>query len=316
MLDTAASEPLHFRVRAVAPAMGEPLKRRNLPAFLGLVMIWALAPAAGTDAASKADPRRAAARVKELIARQSNQVEVVTFTDSRLRPVKVVRGSSAALGKGDQVEIVTFANPKFGPVRVLRGGSDAEPAPAQGASAAGRKIETVAFADPRLQPVTVFRGLAFRSPDIDLFRPASTADLGRVAFAVDGAESSHGADPGMWRPEWSAPQGPMQVSAAAAADLGGGDRFDLAQNRLLGRAYLARMFRRYGNWPDAIIAYNWGPGNLDWWIGSGRPADQLPLGVERYRNRVLREVGLRTAPVVASSHADRQIRPGTASGRP
>jgi Transglycosylase SLT domain len=109
---------------------------------------------------------------------------------------------------------------------------------------------------------------------------------------VDGAESSHGADLRMWRPEPGGPQGPMQVSAAAASDVGGGDRFELAENRALGRAYLARMYRRYGNWPDAIAAYNWGPGNLDAWIGGGRTADKLPLAVERYRNRVLREAVL------------------------
>jgi hypothetical protein len=84
----------------------------------------------------------------------------------------------------------------------------------------------------------------------------------------------------------------MQVSAAAAFDVGGGDRFDLTENRALGRAYLARMYRRYGNWQDAIAAYNWGPGNLDAWIGGGRAADKLPLAVERYRNRVLREAVL------------------------
>jgi len=111
--------------------------------------------------------------------------------------------------------------------------------------------------------------------------------LDRIAYAVDGAESSHGSDPRMWRAEPDGPQGPMQVSAAAAADAGGGDRFDDAQNRALGRAYLARMFQRYGSWSDAIAAYNWGPGNLDGWIGGGRPADKFPAAVERYRNRVL-----------------------------
>jgi soluble lytic murein transglycosylase-like protein len=85
----------------------------------------------------------------------------------------------------------------------------------------------------------------------------------------------------------------MQVSAAAALDVGGGDRFDLYQNRQLGRAYLAHLFRRYGNWSDAVAAYNWGPGNLDAWIAGGRQPLDLPLEVERYRNRVLREVGLR-----------------------
>src|SRR5271168_769690 len=120
--------------------------------------------------------------------------------------------------------------------------------------------------------------------------------LDRVASAVDGAESSHGKDIAMWRPDPSGPQGPMQVSAAAATDVGGGDRFDLTQNRLLGRGYLALLFRRYGNWPDTIAAYNWGPGNMDGWIGVGRPAAGLPLEVERYRDRVVRDGGVSIAP--------------------
>jgi transglycosylase-like protein with SLT domain len=116
--------------------------------------------------------------------------------------------------------------------------------------------------------------------------------LDRVTYAVDGAESSHGGDPGMWRAEPDGPQGPMQVSAAAAVDAGGGDRFDESENRALGRAYLARMFRRYRTWPDAIAAYNWGPGHLDGWINGGRAADKFPATVERYRNRVLVYSGL------------------------
>jgi soluble lytic murein transglycosylase-like protein len=92
----------------------------------------------------------------------------------------------------------------------------------------------------------------------------------------------------MWRPEPNGPQGPMQVSLAAALDVGGGDRFDMLQNRLLGRAYLAQMFQRYGNWPDAVAAYNWGPGAMDQWIAGGRRPDQLPFGVARYVDLVLR----------------------------
>lgn len=111
--------------------------------------------------------------------------------------------------------------------------------------------------------------------------------LDRIAFAVDGVESGHGSDPKMWGPNLDGPQGPMQVSAAAAEDAGGGDRFDEQQNRLLGRAYLALMYRRYGSWPDAIAAYNWGPGNMDSWIGGGRAYNKLPPAVERYRVRVL-----------------------------
>lgn len=83
------------------------------------------------------------------------------------------------------------------------------------------------------------------------------------------------------------PQGPMQVSAAAAADVGGGDRFDPAENRTLGRAYLSHLYRHFANWPDAVAAYNWGPGNMDTWIGAGRPIDKFPIAVSLYRLRVL-----------------------------
>jgi hypothetical protein len=118
--------------------------------------------------------------------------------------------------------------------------------------------------------------------------------LDRVAFAVDGAESSHGHDNAMWRADPTGPQGPMQVSAAAAADIGGGDRFDADQNRAIGRAYLHQLFSRYRNWPDAIAAYNWGIGNLNAWVEAGRPPSKLVDGVEAYIGRVLHDSGLCT----------------------
>ncbi len=120
--------------------------------------------------------------------------------------------------------------------------------------------------------------------------------LDRVATAVDGAESSHGKDLAMWRPNPSGPQGPMQVGEAAATDVGGGDRFDLTQNRAIGRAYLAQLYGRYKNWPDAIAAYNWGLSNVDTWIKAGRPPEKLLAGVAAYTVRVLYDSGLATAP--------------------
>jgi membrane-bound lytic murein transglycosylase MltF len=48
----------------------------------------------------------------------------------------------------------------------------------------------------------------------------------------------------MWRPNLTGPQGPMQVSEKAARDVGGGDRSDIAQNRTIGRAYLALLYPR------------------------------------------------------------------------
>jgi transglycosylase-like protein with SLT domain len=116
--------------------------------------------------------------------------------------------------------------------------------------------------------------------------------LDRVAYAIDGAESSHGRNLAMWRPDPAGPQGPMQVCKKAAIDVGGGDRFDLAENRAIGRAYLAQLYRRYGNWADAIAAYNWGIGNLDSWIKTGRSDERLLTGVVAYLRRVLRDSGL------------------------
>ena len=118
------------------------------------------------------------------------------------------------------------------------------------------------------------------------------APLDRVASAVDGAESSHGSDMAMWRSDPSGPQGPMQVSEAAATDVGGGDRFDALQNRAIGRAYLLQLYGRYGNWPDAIAAYNWGIGKMDAWVKAGRPPEQFLVGVTVYLRRVLHESGL------------------------
>jgi len=129
-------------------------------------------------------------------------------------------------------------------------------------------------------------------PAVKEHRSHQSTPLDRVADAVDGAESSHGADLAMWRPDPSGPQGPMQVSSAAATDVGGGDRFDAMQNRALGRAYLEQLYWRYKNWRDAIAAYNWGIGNVDAWIKAGRPADQFLIGVAAYLRRVLHDSGL------------------------
>jgi hypothetical protein len=230
-------------------------------------------------------------------------------------------------GTVTEAETVRFADPRWTPVRLLRGVPTNHPAAApvvMMAAAApvvrpqfratATNSEIVTFGDGRGERVTIVRGPGAAPPPvpvpprpgmlalaslraslggaIGLFNPAAGGELDRVAFAVDGVESGHGANLAMWRPELDGPQGPMQVSSAAALDVGGGDRFDLRENRLIGRAYLAAMYRRYGNWPDAIAAYNWGPGNLDQWIAAGRQLDRLPLETTRYLARVLRDAFL------------------------
>jgi Transglycosylase SLT domain len=252
--------------------------------------------------AGKSKHRATVITGKRVVEKKPVSVQIVSFPDTEWQPVRIIRGGTPAKAeisgveaaeKAETAEIVTFHDPDSKPVRVVRGDTDHSSAPPmQVPGANGVKTQLVTFADPRDHPVTILRGSVVQSlPGIELFRPASENDLDRVAFAVDGAESSHGTDLRMWRPEPSGPQGPMQVSAAAATDVGGGDRFDMVENRQLGRGYLALMYRRYGNWADAITAYNWGPGNMDAWIGSGRPSGSFPLEVERYRDRVLRGAG-------------------------
>src|SRR5260370_10652290 len=148
-------------------------------------------------------------------------------------------------------------------------------------------------------PATVLHvGISFRQPpETALFEAlyAEASELNRITVAVEVAESSRGADPLMWRLDLGGPQGPMQVSEAAAADVGGGNRWDPGENRALGRAYLAKMYQRFGNWTDAVMAYNWGPGSLGLWIREGRPADKLIPTVGAYRDRVRRNTGLEAA---------------------
>lgn len=159
-------------------------------------------------------------------------------------------------------------------------------------------VQTVAVAQagertpPTDLPVAVSGARSSGQRAINAVPSSPRTTLDRVAYAVDGAESSHGEDLAMWRSDPSAPQGPMQVSGPAADDVGGGDRFDSNENRAIGRAYLAQLYRRYKNWPEAIAAYNWGMGNVDNWVKAGRPADKFLIAVAAYLRRVLHDSGM------------------------
>jgi hypothetical protein len=226
----------------------------------------------------------------------AQRVETVRFADPRWPAVKIVRGDVPAFNTpmfratASNTEIVTFGDGRGERVQVVRGWG-AGPSPSA-LTPAKSNVETVRFAGLDAPIVSIVRGAAPAMSAVGLFDAAQGGELDRVAFAVDGAESGHGSNLAMWRADLDGPQGPMQVSAAAALDVGGGDRFDMRQNRLIGRAFLAKLYQRYGNWPDAVAAYNWGPGNLDRWIANGRPAQALPLETARYLLKVLRDAFL------------------------
>jgi len=272
--------------------------RGGIAARVSVLAVVVLACGVGSAAGRNAAHRGAAVSRPPIAAPKGPlEVETISFGDLMETPVRVVRGpgkSAASPASPGRSETVSFGPGDAEHVTVLRGrvaSSVGAPDPAP-----QTRSEKIGFADPQQPAVTVVRGAP--TPDgfaMYLFGPANGGELDRIAFAVDGVESRHGADPRMWRPEPDGPQGPMQVGSAAAFDVGGGDRFDLQQNRRLGRAYLAQMFLRYGNWPDALAAYNWGPGNMDQWIGGGRRATQLPLDVARYVSRVLKDAVISTA---------------------
>lgn len=261
---------------------------------LTVAAVVAICAARAGAAASADETVKAPARpLPGLAPGKPVHVETVAFIDPHRPAVKVVRGisgpASHAPARG-MVEIVSFGHGRVQHVTVVHGSATTPAEPLRPIEPAREtRIETVAFADPGKAPVTLVRGPSLGNLGLGAFGPDAGTVLDRVAFAVDGIESRHGADPGMWRPDPDGPQGPMQVSRKAAIDVGGGNRFDPYENRLLGKAYLAQLYRRYGNWADALAAYNWGPANLDQWIAGGRRPETLPLDVARYVERALRE---------------------------
>jgi soluble lytic murein transglycosylase-like protein len=110
--------------------------------------------------------------------------------------------------------------------------------------------------------------------------PARSAAAGKSAQgafrfedALQEASKSAGVDPALVRavvdaesggnPEAISPagaQGLMQLMPETAHDLGVRDPFDPAENMRGGARYLRGMIDRFGNLPEAIAAYNAGPG--------------------------------------------------------
>jgi len=87
--------------------------------------------------------------------------------------------------------------------------------------------------------------------------------------------------------------GLMQLMPATAAHLGVTNPFDPMQSALGGATFLHRMFTKYGNWAQALAAYNWGPGNVD----KHRAQSEWPAATRAYVANVL----ARSVPELAAS---------------
>lgn len=78
--------------------------------------------------------------------------------------------------------------------------------------------------------------------------------------------------------------GIAQFMPATAADLGV-DPLDPFQSIDGAARYLRRLFDRFGNWPEAIAAYNWGQGNV-----ARRGLENAPRETRDYLTQILSDV--------------------------
>lgn len=60
-----------------------------------------------------------------------------------------------------------------------------------------------------------------------------------------------------------------------------------AEQERVGRDYLGAMQQRYGDLNTALMAYNWGPGNVDKWIAGGKNPAEVPAETQAYVPKVL-----------------------------
>ncbi len=51
--------------------------------------------------------------------------------------------------------------------------------------------------------------------------------------------------------------------------------------------YLAQLEHEFGNWQDALRAYNWGPGNVRRWLAAGAPPEAVPTETREYVDKIM-----------------------------
>jgi len=81
-------------------------------------------------------------------------------------------------------------------------------------------------------------------------------------------------------------RGPMQLMPGTAKDLGVTDAHDADQAVPAGARYLKQQLDKYGDEKLALMAYNWGPGNVDNWIKAGSDPAKVPTETRDYVRKV------------------------------
>jgi len=131
------------------------------------------------------------------------------------------------------------------------------------------------------------------------------AEGGIVAFAGGGGMSNLYKDVEYWESggdqnatSKAGARGVMQLMPGTMKDPGFGvpsiaslkakGLSDEDANRLSGQKYLDAMYRRYGDQPTALAAYNWGPGNVDKWLEKGGDPKKLPAETKKYISNIMK----------------------------
>ena len=130
-------------------------------------------------------------------------------------------------------------------------------------------------ADRILDRTTGWKGAGVDDSLLDAVRKVES---GGNRFAVSGAGA----------------KGPYQLMDGTAKRFGVSDPFDEGQSRGAARKYLSLLHSRYnGNMQHALMAYNWGEGNLDAWLKTGRGAkgQAMPMETQQYADKVLKQMG-------------------------
>lgn len=78
-------------------------------------------------------------------------------------------------------------------------------------------------------------------------------------------------------------EGPFGIMPATARELGIKNTMDFDQSAAGAAKYMDQLINRYkGNVEHALMAYNWGPGNVDKWIKNGQKIEFIPQETKAY----------------------------------
>lgn len=130
------------------------------------------------------------------------------------------------------------------------------------------------------------------SSGFDYTNPYVPADILRAVHGVEStfgtANTKHGH---MVSPAGATGHFQFMPATAKEYGLSREDTYDFDKSKMAAAKFLARLHNQFGNWEDAVTAYNWGPGNMAAYKKTGkgvggrdRPSESInyPLEVQKH----------------------------------